>query len=78
MSSSLVKVDERGRIVIPSQMKKRLKIGSTVRLEEKEGRLEVIPVSDPLKNLKGSAKAHVNAKQLDELAESIVMKEALK
>jgi AbrB family looped-hinge helix DNA binding protein len=78
MSSSLVRVDERGRIVIPSQIKKRLKIGSTVRLEEKGGRLEVIPVSDPLKNLKGSAKARVNAKQLDELAESMLIKKALK
>jgi AbrB family looped-hinge helix DNA binding protein len=74
--SSLAKVDERGRLVIPSQIKKRLKIGSTVRLQEKDGRLELIPVSDPLKKLKGSAKARITSKQLDELAESIITKEA--
>jgi bifunctional DNA-binding transcriptional regulator/antitoxin component of YhaV-PrlF toxin-antitoxin module len=76
--ATIAKVDERGRLVIPSKMKKRLKIGSTVRLEEKAGKLEVIPVSDPLKNLEGSAKARITAKKLDELAESIIMKEALR
>jgi AbrB family looped-hinge helix DNA binding protein len=76
--SSLAKVDERGRLVIPSEIRRHLRIGSTVRLQEKEGKLELIPVSDPLKNLKGSVKMRVTAKQLDELAESILRKEALR
>lgn len=78
MSSSLARVDERGRLVIPSRVKKRLKIGSTVRLREKNGRLEVIPVLDPLKNLEGSAKARITAKALDELAESIIARESFR
>ncbi len=78
MSSSLARVDKRGRLVIPSRIKKRLKIGSTVRLQEKEGKLELIPISDPLKKLEGSAKARVTAKQLDTLTESIVTKESFR
>lgn len=74
--TTLVRIDERGRLVIPSQVKKRLKIGSTVRREEKDGKLELTPVLDSLKNLKGSAKARITSKQLDELAESIITKEA--
>ncbi len=78
MSSSLARVDKRGRLVIPSRIKKRLKIGSIVRLQEKEGKLELIPISDPLKKLEGSAKARVTAKQLDTLTESIVTKESFR
>ncbi|MFI5421998.1 MAG: hypothetical protein ACHQ1H_13620 [Nitrososphaerales archaeon] len=59
-------------------MKKNLKIGSAVRLREKNGKLEVIPIPDPLKKLECSAKAHVSAKQLDELSESIVIDESFK
>ena len=76
--SSLARVDKRGRLVIPSRIKKRLKIGSTVRLQERDGKLELTPATDPLKKLKGSAKARVSAKQLDELAESIAVKESFK
>ncbi len=76
--SSLARVDKRGRLVIPSRIKKRLKIGSTVRLEERDGKLELTPAVDPLKRLKGSAKARVSAKQLDELAESIAVKKSFK
>ena len=77
-SSSLARVDKRGRLVIPSKIKKHLKIGSTVRLHEKEGKLEITPIPDLLKKLEGSARARVTAKQLDELAESIVIDESFK
>ena len=75
---TIARVDERGRLVIPAELRKRVKIGSTVKLEEKGGKLEVIPISDPLKKLEGSAKARITARKLDELAESIIMKEALR
>ena len=65
-------------MVIPSRIKKRLKIGSTVRLQEKEGKLELIPVLDPLKKLEGSTKTRVTSRQLDELSESDVTKESFK
>jgi hypothetical protein len=47
-------------------------------LKEIDGKLEVIPVRVPLKKLEGSAKARVTAKQLDELAKSIISEEAFK
>jgi len=78
MSSSLARVDKRGRLVIPSRIKKRLKIGTTVRLREKDGKLELIPISDPLKKLEGSARSRLTSRQLDELAESSVTKESFK
>jgi len=65
-------------LVIPSRIKKRLKIGSTMRLQEKEGKLELIPVLDPLKKLEGSTKTRVTSRQLDELSESDVTKESFK
>lgn len=74
--SSIARVDKRGRLVIPSKLKKRLKIESAVRLQEKDGKLELTPISDPLRKLEGSAKVRITAKELDELAESIVKKEA--
>ena len=78
MSSSLARVDKRGRLVIPSRIKKRLKIGTTVRLREKDGKLELIPISDSLKKLEGSARSRLTSRQLDELAESSVTKESFK
>jgi bifunctional DNA-binding transcriptional regulator/antitoxin component of YhaV-PrlF toxin-antitoxin module len=77
-SSSHGKVNRRGRLVIPSKIKRSLKIGSTVRLKEKQGKLEIIPVPDPLDKLRGSAKAHGNAKELDELAEAFLKEKAFK
>ena len=76
-SYSLAKVDKRGRLVIPSELKKRLKMGSTVRLREKDGKLEVIPITDPLKKLQGSAKARITSSELDEIAEDLATREAL-
>jgi hypothetical protein len=67
---SQLETHERKRgLLIASKLRKRIKIGSTVRLDERVGKLEVIPISDPLKKLEGSAKARVTAKKLNELAE---------
>ena len=49
-----------------------------MRLQEKDGKLEIIPIVDPFEKVEGSAKAHVSAKQLDELSESIVTNESFK
>jgi len=76
--NSLVRVDKRGRLVIPFEIRKRLEIRSVVPLQEKNGNLELIPVSDPLKNLKGSVKTRLTPRQLDRLAESIIKKEAVR
>lgn len=38
----------------------------------------IVPIRDPLEELKGSAKARVSEEELDELAESMVSREALK
>lgn len=74
----VVRVDDRGRLTLPASMKKRLKIGSLVRVEEKADRLEIVPLRDPLEKLKGSARARVSAERLDELAERKVTRQALK
>jgi len=76
--STIARVDRRGRLVIPAKLKKKLKIGSAVRLKEKDGKLELTPIADPLKKLEGSAKVRVTARELDHLAEVILSKEALK
>lgn len=76
--SHIIRVDKRGRITLPSEVKKRMKMGSLLRLEEKGDRLELIPVTDPLERLKGLAKARASSEVLDELAENLIGKEALR
>jgi bifunctional DNA-binding transcriptional regulator/antitoxin component of YhaV-PrlF toxin-antitoxin module len=74
----IVKLDRRGRLTLPAKLKRRLKIGSLVRLEERAEGVVLVPIRDPLEELKGSAKARVSEEELDELAESMVSREAIK
>jgi bifunctional DNA-binding transcriptional regulator/antitoxin component of YhaV-PrlF toxin-antitoxin module len=78
VGSYIVKLDRRGRLTLPAKLKRRLKIGSLVRLEERVEGVVIVPIRDPLEELKGSAKARVSEEELDELAESMVSREALK
>ncbi len=74
----IVRLDERGRLTLPMKVKKRLEVGSLVRLEERAEGLVIVPIRDPLEELKGSAKARLSAERLEELAERTVAREALK
>ncbi len=47
----LVRVDRRGRIVIPSEVRRSLGIGRVVRLRVEEGRIVLEAVKDPLEKL---------------------------
>jgi AbrB family looped-hinge helix DNA binding protein len=47
----VLRVDGRGRIVIPSEVRKRLGIGRLVRLRVEDGRAVIEPVRDPLEEL---------------------------
>ncbi len=47
----LVRVDRRGRIVIPSEVRRSLGIGRVVRLRVKEGRIVLEAVKDPVERL---------------------------
>jgi bifunctional DNA-binding transcriptional regulator/antitoxin component of YhaV-PrlF toxin-antitoxin module len=78
VGSYIVRLDRRGRLTLPAKLKRRLKIGSLVRLEERAEGVVIVPIRDPLEELKGSAKARVSEEELDELAESMVSREALK
>jgi AbrB family looped-hinge helix DNA binding protein len=47
----LVRVDRRGRIVIPSEVRRSLGIGRVVRLRVEEGRVVLETVEDPIEKL---------------------------
>ncbi len=47
----LVRVDRRGRIVIPSEVRRSLGIGRVVRLRVREGRIILEAVKDPVERL---------------------------
>jgi len=65
---AIVKVDERGRLVVPSEFRNRIET-DYFELHEEEGRLVLTPVPDPLKTLIGRVSRVKPLKGLDEAAE---------
>lgn len=64
----IVKLDERGRLVIPSEF--RGKVGTDyVEVREEKGKLVLIPVLDPLHTLMGKVSRAKPLKDLSEAAE---------
>jgi AbrB family looped-hinge helix DNA binding protein len=51
MVELLLKVDEKGRILIPRALREKLGIGRLVRARVEEGRIVIEPVEDPLELL---------------------------
>jgi AbrB family looped-hinge helix DNA binding protein len=51
MVELLLKVDERGRVLIPRALREKLGIGRLVRARVEEGRIVIEPVGDPLELL---------------------------
>ncbi len=45
----IVKVDKKGRIIIPSEIRKRLNIKNIVKITLGEGEIILRPIEDPLK-----------------------------
>ena len=53
MDEVVVRVDEKGRMVIPSDIRRKLNIGKMVRISVKEDEITLKPVDDPLRSLEG-------------------------
>jgi len=65
---TVVKIDERGRLVIPSKFRNKVKTDYFA-LSEEEGKLVLTPVPDPLKTLIGRVSRVSPTEDLDETAE---------
>ena len=81
MSEVTVKVDRKGRIVIPSNIRKKFNIKNVVKIIVKEGEITLKPVEDPLKSLeklvvKGTTDVEKEIQRLHRIAERELQKEA--
>jgi len=76
-----VKVDEKGRVVIPLGIRKNLKIKNMVKITVKGGEITLKPVEDPLSSLeklvlKGTTDVEREIRRLRGVAERELRKEA--
>lgn len=81
MGEVTLKVDEKGRVVIPSNIRKQLKIKNTVKISVKEGEITLKPIEDPLTSLeklvvRGTTDVEKEIRRLRRAAESELQKEA--
>ena len=75
-----VKVDRKGRIVIPSNIRRQFNIKNLVKIIVKEGEITLKPVEDPLKSLeklvvKGTTDVEKDIQRLRRVAERKLQKE---
>ncbi|KYH37308.1 MAG: AbrB family transcriptional regulator [Candidatus Bathyarchaeota archaeon B24] len=75
-----MKVDRKGRIVIPSNIRRRFNIKNLVKIIVKEGEITLKPVEDPLKTLeklvvKGTTDVEKDIQRLRRVAERELQKE---
>lgn len=75
-----VKVDRKGRIVIPSNIRRQFNIKNLVKIIVKEGEITLKPVEDPLKSLeklvvKGTTDVEKDIQRLRRVAERELQKE---
>ena len=81
MSEIIVKVDRKGRIVIPSSIRKQFNIKNVVKMIVREGEITLRPVEDPLKSIeklvvKGTTDVERDIRRLSRAAERELQKEA--
>ena len=81
MSEETVKVDEKGRVVIPSNIRRQLNIKNIVKISVKGGEITLKPIEDPLSSLeklvvKGTVAVEREIKRLRRAAERELQKEA--
>lgn len=77
----IVKVDRKGRIVIPSNIRRQFNIKNVVKIIVKRGEITLKPVEDPLKIfkklvVKGTMDVEEEIKRLHRVAERELQKEA--
>jgi len=68
---TIVKLDKRGRLVIPSRLRNKMRT-SYLEIREKEGKLILIPIQDPLLALLGKVSRAKPLKPLSKAAEEEV------
>ena len=81
MSELTVRVDEKGRVVIPSSIRRQLNIKNVVKISVKDGEVALKPVEDPLKSMeklvmKGTKDVENEIGMLRRAAERELQKEA--
>jgi len=81
LSEVTVKVDRKGRIVIPSNIRKQFDIKNLVKIIVKGEEITLKPVEDPLKSLenlviKGTTDVEKDIRRLRRVAERELQKEA--
>jgi len=81
LSEVTVKVDRKGRIVIPSNIRRQFNIKNIVKIIVKEGEITLKPVEDPLKSLeklviKGTTDVEKEIQRLHRITERELQKEA--
>ena len=81
MSEVTVRVDQKGRIVIPSNIRKKFNIKNIVKIIVKGEEITLKPVEDPLKSLenlviKGTTDVEKDIQRLRRVAERELQKEA--
>jgi len=81
LSEITVKVDRKGRMVIPSNIRRRFNIKNIVKIIVKEEEIILKPVEDPLKSLekliiKGTTDVERDIQRLRRAAERELQKEA--
>lgn len=80
LSEVIVKVDQKGRVVIPSNIRRQLNIKNIVRVSVEGGEITLKPVEDPLKSLeklviKGTMDVEMDIRRLRRAAERELQKE---
>lgn len=81
MREVTVKVDGKGRVVIPSWIRKQLNVKNIVKISIKGGVITLKPVEDPLRSIeklvtKGTTDVERQIRRLREVAERELQKEA--
>lgn len=81
MSEATVKVDAKGRIVIPSKIRRELDIRNIVKIKVEGGKITLKPIEDPLKSLeklvvKGTKDVEREIRRLREVAKRELLTEA--
>jgi len=81
LSEVTVKVDDKGRIVIPSWIRRQLNIKNIVKISVKEEEIALKAIEDPLKSLeslviKGTTDVEKEIRTLREAAERELQREA--
>lgn len=79
MSEVTVKIDEKGRIVLPANIRRELGMKSIVKIKVEKGALTIEPVEDPLRflerlTIKGTKDIEKDIRRLREIADRQLLK----